>query len=455
MRTAITRSLFKRLALLAAASILTTHALGAPPTTEFTYQGALMESGTLVDEATPMEFKLWDAPSGGNQVGPTLNHEVAVDEGVFSQSLDFGVDAFTNNQALWLEIIVDGQSTGRAPLGAAPFALNTRGISVDEHDVVRIGDPDDINRYFLILDGRISIGSHERSNARLQMLSESGVWWLGTDANGGPDANANQFYIRGETVPHNSITIQQDTGRVALGHSDPAAILDVGGRVIFRTGGARGLTLAGGSPSNAPSEVYFDKTLAGNEHQAATGYAPDRGAFFWVNGADRLNISTNGNVGIGTTSPATKLDVNGAITIRGGADLVEGFDSVCDNAHEPGTVLVIDPNNPGKLMCASDPYDKKVAGVVSGANGIQPGIRLGQDGIMDGDIPVAMTGRVYVKATNENGPIQPGDRLTTASLPGHAMKATDNGRADGAVIGKAMTALDEPTGMVLVLVNLQ
>ena len=70
----------------------------------------------------------------------------------------------------------------------------------------------------------------------------------------------------------------------------------------------------------------------------------------------------------------------------------------------------------------------EVAGVVSGANGIQPGIRLGQDGTLNGDILVAMTGRVYVKASAENGPIQPGDLLTTSATPGHAMRATD--RAD-------------------------
>jgi hypothetical protein len=45
--------------------------------------------------------------------------------------------------------------------------------------------------------------------------------------------------------------------------------------------------------------------------------------------------------------------------------------------------------------------------------------------------------------------------LTTSDIPGHAMKATDRELAYGAVIGKAMTALDEGTGLVLVLVNLQ
>ncbi|MFT7670022.1 MAG: hypothetical protein ACI8X5_002729, partial [Planctomycetota bacterium] len=54
-----------------------------------------------------------------------------------------------------------------------------------------------------------------------------------------------------------------------------------------------------------------------------------------------------------------------------------------------------------------------------------------------------------------NGAIQPGDRLTTSSLAGFAMKATDTTRSVGSVIGKAMSALAGNTGLVLVLVNLQ
>jgi hypothetical protein len=46
--------------------------------------------------------------------------------------------------------------------------------------------------------------------------------------------------------------------------------------------------------------------------------------------------------------------------------------------------------------------------------------------------------------------------LTTADTAGHAMGVADYTRAHGAVIGKAMTALDQgETGLVLVLVNLQ
>jgi len=66
-----------------------------------------------------------------------------------------------------------------------------------------------------------------------------------------------------------------------------------------------------------------------------------------------------------------------------------------------------------------------------------------------------LTGRVYVQADTSNGPIRPGDLLTTSATPGYAMKVTDHSRAHGAIIGKAMTGLKEGKGLALVLVSLQ
>jgi hypothetical protein len=80
---------------------------------------------------------------------------------------------------------------------------------------------------------------------------------------------------------------------------------------------------------------------------------------------------------------------------------------------------------------------------------------MGSGSAVDGDTPVAMTGRVYAKCTAEDGPIRPGDLLTTSSTPGMAMHATDSVRRSGAIIGKAMTALESGRGLVLVLVSLQ
>lgn len=144
----------------------------------------------------------------------------------------------------------------------------------------------------------------------------------------------------------------------------------------------------------------------------------------------------------------------GVLQITGGADLVESFDTL-EASIEPGSVLVIDPSAPGALRLACSPYDERVAGVASGANGVRPGLRLGQAGTLDGDTPVALTGRVWVRSSTENGAIEPGDLLTTSATPGHAMRATDRERAFGAVLGKALTGLTDERGMVLVLVGLQ
>ena len=145
------------------------------------------------------------------------------------------------------------------------------------------------------------------------------------------------------------------------------------------------------------------------------------------------------------------------LQITGGSDLSEQFDIRGDDvAIAPGLVVSIDPDRPGHLSVSDCAYDNKVAGIISGAGGIKPGMMMGQQGTeADGQHPVALTGRVYCWADATAGAIQPGDLLTTSNRPGHAMKATDRALAFGTTIGKAMTALDEGTGLVLVLVSLQ
>lgn len=143
------------------------------------------------------------------------------------------------------------------------------------------------------------------------------------------------------------------------------------------------------------------------------------------------------------------------LEITGGADLAEYFEVGSTQKVTPGCLTSIDQNNQGNLTITSEPYDQKIVGIVSGANGVGTGMFMGHQGsIANGSHPIALTGRAYVLAVSENGPIQPGDFLTSSSTPGYAMKVKKLRKAKGAIIGKAMSRIDE-NGFVLVLINLQ
>jgi len=144
------------------------------------------------------------------------------------------------------------------------------------------------------------------------------------------------------------------------------------------------------------------------------------------------------------------------IEITGGSDFSEKFDINAESI-EPGMIVSIDPKQPGQLTLCGSAHDKKVAGIVSGAGGVKPGMLMGQRGsVADGKHPVALSGRVYCWVdADANGPVEPGDMLTTSPTPGHGMRVTDHARAVGAIVGKAMTPLEKGRGLVLVLVNLQ
>lgn len=181
-----------------------------------------------------------------------------------------------------------------------------------------------------------------------------------------------------------------------------------------------------------------------------------------VGGAGYLTIRNSSTASSVITLDGQDSDGYGRITtqvleITGGSDLSENFDVTSQNdTPKPGMIVCIDPASPGHLIVNSKAYDRTVAGIMSGAGGVKPGMLMGQIGsIANGKYPIALTGRVYCLADASNGPIQPGDLLTTSEMLGHAMKVTDHARAQGAIIGKAMSRLDERTGLVLVLVSLQ
>lgn len=274
------------------------------------------------------------------------------------------------------------------------------------------------------------------NGAQVSLTTYDGLETITLDAEYGTDGTLGSrislFALTGnETV---EISSQEATGngaQIALGKADGTST------IVLDAETARGC------------EVSLRNSLGVETIEMVTEEAAGNGAQIILKKAD-------GSVGI--TLDAEQGGDGRVITevleITGGADLVEGFDTGSTEC-PPGSVVVIDETRPGVLTLSSEPYDFRVAGVVSGAGGVRPGLSMGQAGVLDGATPVALTGRVYVRCSTEGGPIAPGHLLTTSSTRGVAMRAVDASRANGAVIGKAMGALADGSGLVLVLVNLQ
>ncbi len=421
----------------------------------------------------------------------------------------------TGAYALLGDFFAYSSGGGNTADGAYSLVLNTAGYnntsvgyqtlpgSISDHDNVAMGVD-----VFQILNGgsaNTGIGTYSFQNLSIG----DGNIGLGFYAGYDLDSGSNNIYIGnyGISSENNVIRIGEGqsqtyiTGDVCLGGAAPQQTLNINGGICVDQS-----SLNVGNVNNALT--FGSGSGEGIGSVRTSGFSDSFGLNFYTDYGNRMTIQQHGNVGIGTTNPVQKLEINGefmqvdglggvlcymgddgvgndvqvgslasgvtqvsfwnptdqadmkivccSIQINGGCDLAEPFPfSPAKEELEEGAVVVIDEENPGHLKRASQPYDTRVAGVISGANGINPGIQMQQKGTLEGGRNVALTGRVYVQADTSNGPIKPGDLLTTSSAPGRAMKVTDHLRAQGAILGKAMTGLNEGDGMVLVLVSLQ
>ncbi len=455
-----------------------------PLTSAFTYQGMLQDAGGPANGVYDLRFRVFDAAVGGTSLGvaPRCFDNVTVVNGQVTLELDFGGVFAGAQRFLEVEVRADTGATcqnsagftvlsPRQPLTAAPYALyalsgpgsggpwsvsgnnvfntNTGNVGVGTNapthplhvraiiPILNVQDSDSVGAaqsgYVRFADstnaerGFVGFGSQVDSHLMMRNLHADGATMIGTIAG---------MHL---TVAPN--------GNVGVGTTVPTAKLDVrGGAMLVENTGHQAdlLWLA--------TERSWVFRQEGTGATAALALQSMGGG-----GNKNFLIDTAGFVGIGTLNPQAKLDVNGTTRTQvleiTGADLAEKFPA--SERLEPGMVAAIDPTNPGKLCLARGEYNRCVAGVVSGANDFAAGAILGNLPGHEDAPAVALSGRVYVWCDASLGAIEPGDLLTTSGTAGHAMKASDQSRSHGAVIGKAMERLESGRGLVLVLVNLQ
>ncbi len=199
-----------------------------------------------------------------------------------------------------------------------------------------------------------------------------------------------------------------------------------------------------------------------NQHAGVAAHNDGGGSGLWAIGSPAgyfsgnvqitENLQVTGQISVtGEIQATANINVTGDVILIGANDCAEEFNvPACT---DPGTVMVLGDH--GALLTSSHPYDKKVAGVISGAGGFRPGVILGRSESSQKRMPLALMGQVYCKVDAQYGSVDVGDLLTTSPTPGHAMRALDPLKAFGCVIGKALCPLESGQDLIPILVSLQ
>jgi hypothetical protein len=279
-------------------------------------------------------------------------------------------------------------------------------------------------------------------------------------------------------------------GQVGIGTTNPAFHVDINGGLRVQgndnpsSGTGMELHYQGG-------EAYFTTMDRGTSPVTYKPFNLEGSLIkFKISASEKVRIDSDGHVGIGTTNPSATLEVHGSATnllalydpvaptnpkfrvtktgeVRadgayygasyntGSADVAERIN--VSESVKAGCVVEIDPEHPGFFRKSTSPYSTKVAGIIS----ISPGVILGNsfdettDDWEDNRPLLAIAGRVPLKVTTENGSIEIGDLLVSASTPGYAMRCSNRATCVGTTIGKALEPLEEGTGEIMIQVMLR
>jgi len=393
----------------------TTYSAGPGLTLNGTQFSVNFAGGGSASTASRTDHNHWSQSWSGSGTGLTLS---GGSTGLFASGTTYGVR---------------GESSSTVGVyGSAP----SRGVSGAAYDSTGIGVQGLASATSGFNYGVVGLSYSSSGTGVYGYAARQGVLGEGTKTSGttygvvGRSASTSGQGVVGDA------TASSGTTYGVVGRSASTSGQGVVGDATASSGTTYGVVGYNASPAGYAG--YFRNTSSGVALYALTDNGSGNIIEAWSSFTDReFSVDRVGNV-----------RADGSYLGGGGdyAELLPGAAGL-----EPGDVLVIGPD--GQLARSTQPFQTSVAGVYS----TQPGFIAGagdESSELKDQIPLAVVGIVPVKVTAENGPIQPGDLLTTSSVPGHAMRCGANPQV-GTVIGKALEPLAEGIGVIKILVVLQ
>lgn len=310
-----------------------------PTQTAFTYQGQLKEGSMPPNGTYNFRFALYTGQSGGLKLGVVIKDDVVVTDGSFTVQLDFGSDGFSRNES-WLEIGARPAKRAdpytalspRQRLTPPDYAILTQakpwnliGVPVGFLRAVDTG-PVPVNRIAVqsVTSERIADGQVVKSMNFIK------------DPIGPAGGNNTTVKPSGSTLPlapqdtstwtkvGTTVRLSTSMDNVGIGITRPIAKLDVEGIIhaseAVRVGNSVGLLSSGSlnlmEVDSNPLAIGFSNPwlltgnalTTGSELLGTTNNFPLR---IFTNNTEKMRILTNGNVGIGTTTPTQRLTLGG------------------------------------------------------------------------------------------------------------------------------------------------
>ncbi len=329
--------------------------------TSVTYQGQLKNNGVAVNSPADVRFSIWDAATGGGQVGTTdTKTGVAVSQGLFSTTFDCGVNPYTADAARWLQIEVRNPSNvggfvllgSRQRLTAAPFSLATRGINVPAN-----GEVHALGTFKVPANSAIfTHGGATNNGGRLHIQSGNDGTFDGLYLN--PFPNGGNVYLGNGAGAANLICYD----KVGIGTGTPLGLLSVGPGSHPDTNLAIQTSTAGAGTSRWVAVnknggygliMGYDETDPNDRFAAIRQVTGDPLRFMVNNLTTAMTLVNNGNVGIGTNAPTTKLHLLGGRLRVDQSDGVTGS-GVLELSNGTSTSAVYTAAGTGDMVLSAD-----------------------------------------------------------------------------------------------------